>query len=356
MASTTTSDLISMVPAAEVGKRGGTEPSGAAVGQANNPEPHAAIKSVGPAADAAIALAIDARSAPQRKARNWPVWMIGLAGSIAIHGAIFAWILYQPPLAAIGAGGQDLEAVSVEVVTAAALESLSSRASAATAGSVGPVSEALGIDAPSQPESVAASATEPERRDEPERAPPLPAPDVVAKPDPVPEPDTPLTVSELKQIPPDKPIEIEPEQEDREPPMKPEEQVIEAPRSPAAVASSEAQPAIARGGAMARALDENVSSDGSAGASPGELAHFALAVRQALGRSRPPHGGSRGKVVVWFRLTPLGAIEAASIARSSGRHGLDDAALSAVRAATFPMPPSGSTDAHRTYSVPFEFK
>lgn len=276
-----------------------------------------------------------------------------------MHGAALAWILYQPPVEAIG-GGQDIEAVSIEIITAAALESLSSHASMAAAGSAGPVADAIGIDAAPQLETIAAIAADPEKTEQPVLQAPPPPPDIVAKPDPAPETEAPLIIAEKQPPPIERPIEVKPEEfhdEHRAELLKePKEKEAETPPTPQATASSEAQVAIAKGGAMARASADSRESEAAAGASPGELARYALAIRLALGRARPAHIGSRGKVVVWFRLSAGGSIEAVDIVRSSGSPRLDEIAIAAVRAASFPSPPSGSTQAQRTYSVPFEFR
>jgi TonB family protein len=49
-------------------------------------------------------------------------------------------------------------------------------------------------------------------------------------------------------------------------------------------------------------------------------------------------------------------IESADVLQSSGSADLDQTALAAVRATSFPVPPEGSTDRQRSYTVPFDFK
>ena len=315
--------------------------------EADDPARPPALTMEAPVAGAAL---------PRRRSRS----VLAVMASLIVHGAALAWILHQPTVEAIGGGGQDLEAVSVEIVTAAALESLSSHASMAASGSAGPVADVIGIEAPPQPETVAAVAADPEQTAKSDIQPPLPTPDIVAKPDPAPEPEAPLVIAETRPPPMEQPIEIKPEERpDEHRPELPKElmeEKTETPPTPQATASSEAQVAIAKGGAMARASADSRESEAAAGASPGELARYALAVRLALGRARPAHIGSRGKVVVGFRLSAGGSIEAVDIVRSSGSPRLDDIAIAAVRAAAFPTPPAGSTDAQRIYSVPFEFK
>ncbi|MDX2158973.1 MAG: TonB family protein [Hyphomicrobiaceae bacterium] len=264
--------------------------------------------------------------------------------SLALHGALLGWLVHRPPLDGIGAGVQDLEAVSIEVISAAALESLSARASTAAVGAAAPVSEAVGVDAPSQAESIAVAAGEPEPK--PEANPP-PPPDIVAKPDQGPEAADALVVAETPSPPSKTSVERKPEAQEP----------VEKPPTPIAATASEAQMASVTGGATSHAAAaESVESEAAAGASPGELARYALAVRLALGRTRPSHVGRKGKVVVSFRLSPDGTIEIAEIHRTSGSPAADRAALAAMHAATFPLPPAGSTAAQRSYIVPFDFK
>ncbi|MGE3914240.1 MAG: TonB family protein [Hyphomicrobiaceae bacterium] len=281
--------------------------------------------------------------------------------SLILHATLLIWLIHHPPIDGIGAGGQDLEAVSVEVISAAALESMSARASVAASGSAGPVADSAGIDAPSQAETVAAHAAEPEPTERTEQPPP-PPPDIVAKPDPAPEAEVALVVTETPPRPRETPPEVHPEEQPPDPSPKPrKEEVVEKPPERAqpelhAAVESEAQPAIVSGGAMARASAESVDAEAAAGASPGELAKYAREIRLALGRARPRHGGGRVRVVIAFTLEVDGRLAAARVLASSGNSGADAAALSAVHATAFPAPPSNSTEVQRSYVVPFEFK
>lgn len=285
----------------------------------------------------------------------------GLAAGVAsvmLHVALIAWLVWSPPQDAVGGGGVELDAVSVDLVTAAALESLAARASAA--GAAGPVADAPGVDAPEQPELAAAAATpKPAESAEPDRAPP-PPPDIVAKPDPVLEADAPLTIAETPLPPPETPPVPTPEERPVEPePEAPVERVEpepEAKPTPAETAPAEAQAAVVTGGAVTRGTEGTIAAEGAAGASAGALAKYALEVRLALGRARPRHDGAKGRVLISFSLAASGSIVSAAVARSSGTASADAAALAAVMRAAFPLPPEGSTDAQRTYTVPFDFK
>ncbi len=87
-----------------------------------------------------------------------------------------------------------------------------------------------------------------------------------------------------------------------------------------------------------------------------EMAHYALAVRLALGRAARDHAGPKGRVEISFGLDGQGGVRTGSIARSSGKPELDASALALVRETAFPLPPANSTDAQRTYVIPIEFR
>lgn len=304
-------------------------------------------------------LAIEADSAGQPRGpsvgRRFAAGFI----SLTLHAALLGWFVYRPPFDGIGSGGQDLEAVSIEVISAAALESMSARASVAASGAAGPVAETVGVDAPPQAESAAATAAEPEPKQEVSPTPP--PPDIVAKPDSAQEVADALAVAETPLPRTETPVESRSEDPPPEPPkeapQEPTERPKDKPPTPTAATASEAQAAVVTGGTTSHAAAvDSIESEAAAGASPGELARYALAVRLALGRTRPQHAGRKGKVVVSFRLSPDATIETAEIHWSSGSPALDNAALAAVHAATFPKPPVGTTAAQRSYTVPFDFR
>ena len=94
----------------------------------------------------------------------------------------------------------------------------------------------------------------------------------------------------------------------------------------------------------------------SANASPGDMTQFEIEVRDALGRNRPAFPGATGHVEVAFGLSAFGDLHSVSILRSSGNDRLDRIVLRAVKATRFPLPPAGTTDLQRSFSVPFDFQ
>jgi TonB family protein len=87
-----------------------------------------------------------------------------------------------------------------------------------------------------------------------------------------------------------------------------------------------------------------------------EMAHYALAVRLALGRAARDHAGPKGRVEIAFGLDRQGGVRTADITRSSGNPDLDAAALALVRTTGFPQPPVSSRDGQLSYVIPIEFR
>lgn len=267
------------------------------------------------------------------------VGVLGFVVSLLIHVAAGGAYVWAPTLQAIGGGGQELESISIEIVSASALESDSSAAVAADGGASQPVHSKTG-DGMAVDQAEVAAVT-------PDR--------VVAPP-----PDKPVAQLELPPTPAEEFEYRSAERVEEKPPdLPPPEQFpeMEVAKDPAPTAEvREAQQAMSAGGITAEARVEVAQQAGAAGASAGEVAQFAIAVRRAVGRARPPHAGSKGRVTITFGLTEDGTIRFSHIAKSSGSRRLDEAALVALNGTTFPAPPAGMTDIQRTYTVPYEFR
>ena len=170
-------------------------------------------------------------------------------------------------------------------------------------------------------------------------APPAPAPVVPETRPEVPQVTTPVVPAKAPK-PPARPRPTP------TPVVAPVAAVTEAapPPPPPAVAVAEGTPApVMTASPAAAAVDE-------------EMAHYALAVRLALGRAVRNHAGPRGRVDIAFGLDAQGGVRTGSIARSSGKPELDASALALVRATAFPLPPANSTDAQRSYVIPIDFR
>jgi protein TonB len=288
----------------------------------------------------------------------------------------------------VGAGGTDLEAISLEVavVPASALES---RAAPLTAETAAPSSAVDAVDG--APEASAAGELgspappppepkpEPEREtappEETERPPSEPPPRLALPPDPAPlAPDAPTLPVRIEPSPPEpeRPPPREDETKPSEapaPPTTPPEETAERKTVPPDTSTPETKPetaapgasaaAAAAGGAAARAsAAESQPRCAAAAASPGATRAFARSVAEALARTRPKgrRGLGRGTVRVAFVVSESGVPASVRVAQSSGNPALDEAALDAVRRARFPSPPAGMTAQQRSFVTPYDFR
>jgi protein TonB len=277
--------------------------------------------------------------------KRWPLqFSLSIALSLLVHVSVLIWHLIELP-SPKGLAGQELEAIGVEIVDASALESISAeRDHGSTASAASVVTEA-GTAAPVTQSEVAPADLAPTRTDE--STPPTAAFETEVQT------NAEVTAAEvvrdnLEQRPPSPPL--------REPLPKPDtEREPEIGRASDAVAQVE-QHATVAGGATSTSAQASTGGNAAAGASPGQLARFAMQVRGALGRSRPRHLGARGNVDVSFVLSIDGQLVSAAIVRSSSNPRIDEMALAAVRTAAYPRPPERATESQRTFIVPFNFK
>jgi len=116
--------------------------------------------------------------------------------------------------------------------------------------------------------------------------------------------------------------------------------------------------AAASGGAAARSdrPSDAKASAAAAAASAGAVREYARYVALALAKTKPKGAGGLGTVRIKFVVAADGALASAEIAKSSGSKRLDDTALAAVRRAIFPSPPRGMGIAQLTYEVPYHFR
>lgn len=180
----------------------------------------------------------------------------------------------------------------------------------------------------------------------------------------VPESPAPATPPEPPRAVPETPPEVQPvvrppaprkvvrPQAPPRPPPVPTPTPAAAPVQ-AEVAAAPTPPTAAA--AQAPALMEKVASSAPAPVDE-EMAHYAIAVRLALGRAARDHAGPKGRVEIAFGLDGQGGVRTADITRSSGNPDLDAAALALVRTTAFPLPPENSSDGQRSYVIPIEFR
>ena len=96
--------------------------------------------------------------------------------------------------------------------------------------------------------------------------------------------------------------------------------------------------------------------NGAAAASAGELTRFASDVRATLGRNKPRVQGMRGTLVMQFTIAPDGTVAQAQVATGSGQAKLDALIKAMIERIRFPAPPSRASEKQRTFIVPFRMR
>jgi TonB family protein len=244
-------------------------------------------------------------------------WAVALGLAVAAHTAILAFLLRAPDDVMAGGGGEQIESISVTIVSSNVLESTVERA---------------------QPVAQAAAASVEATEGAPEGS-------------PAPAAERHETRTEEKERPE---TEVKKPQED---PSVADEAIVEVPKEEPRRREQQSAAAAAAGGAAARAdAAEPTPVSAPATASAGAVREFARYVSLAVSRSKPRGSGRHGTVKVRFVIAADGTLASADLARSSGDGRLDAMALEALRQAKFPVPPAGMTLAQLTYEVPYYFR
>lgn len=295
----------------------------------------------------------------------------GTVAAVAHLLAVLAFVAVPPHQ--FGGGGTSVEAISVSIVSAAALESREpspDRAAGAAPERISPregESDAVSQAAPDKPEE----AVKPPRR-EPTETPPVevkkevvaaptapdaPAlekvPDVVTTVMDAPTPPEPVTEPEVAMVepPPDPPP----------PDKQPEKPKEEKPTQETSTPSPEA---TADGGAPSRGVAPDLPpASAAAAASRGDVHAYGLAVQEALlaadqreAQARFTAARAKGTVILRIVIAGDGALERADIQTSSGHRQLDEAAVRLVRLTVFPRPPASLAADQRAYIAPIVFR
>lgn len=289
---------------------------------------------------------------PPAAAPDTANWARCVAVAALLHASVLGVLNWPVSDNALGSGGTDLEAISVDVVQASALQSMAASANDALTPAAAPLAVQQGAD---RQQAAAAEAPDHQAEKQPAAAAKaetadLVIPDVVVKPEPQ-MPDVPQIViatakAEHKIEAPQTPAEV------KAPPGLAVAEVASAP--------AEAAPAENLGGMLSSgAAVAEMAAQSAAIALTGDLAAYARQVQQAVARN-PPRvlrgGGGRGDVVITFALGLDGTLLRAQVLLSSGNASLDEAALATVRSATFPAPPAGSQPSQLVYRFPVKFR
>ena len=289
---------------------------------------------------------------PPADSRETAYWLRCLATAAMLHAAVFGVLNWPVADNALGGGGTNLEAISVDMVQASALQSTVDGGAESASARMARLDDREGSDRQQE-----AAAEAPDRRLElkPETTakvenPDLVIPDAVVKPEP-PLPELPAitiapTKAEQPVEAPERPVETK---------TPPGITVAAAPSAP-----SEAAVAESLGGATAQGTSvvENAMQS-AAIAITGELGIYARSVQQAVERNPPKLrqiGSARGEVVINFALGLDGTLLRARVLSSSGNSTLDEAALAAIRNTKFPTPPGGSQPSQLVYDFPVKFR
>ncbi|MCL4765598.1 MAG: TonB family protein [Hyphomicrobiaceae bacterium] len=317
----------------------------------SSPEPVADERDAAPLPPAPDAVSIDLSAAeglPRAAQRRG--WAASLLAAFTGHALLLLALSWSPGFGLVGAGGTELEAIDIEIVSSKVLESRFAGAQTAAAPP-DPVDYAAQGALPAEARAAAAD-LKPSPAD-PETQPAGPMPDLVmpdAKEEKAPAEPTDLALR-IAESRPDQPDEQEPETE-------PKHQEQTQPEAADPSKASEASEAAEEGGAAARGID-GVEASGrqAAAASPGAANAYAKSVIETLAKRKPPaSAGVRGTVRIGFTVARTGEVSEARVLSSSGRRVLDEAALSAVRNAKFPAPPAALANAQLSYEVPYIFR
>jgi protein TonB len=231
------------------------------------------------------------------------MWSGSFLAAIAAHAAL-ALPLWRGREALAGAGGLQLDVISVTMVSPGVLESRES--------------DPTKLVAPAAAEAVETNDGAPEL--EPQR-PKTKEREAEKKPD-----EEPRTADAV--------LEVNPE-----------------------VQKQTERPSSVPGAAAARGeMAKENKARGAVAASAGAIREYARSVQQSLAKTKPKGLGARGTVKVKFEIGMTGRLNSSEVIASSGNATLDRTALDAVRRALFPAPPPGMSSAQLTYEIPYRFR
>jgi TonB family protein len=262
----------------------------------------------------AVPLRVPIRLSFGAPAAGRPVRAAALAFALIAHVGGLYLLAHPSEETSLGAGGHEIDAISVTLVSSKVLEArnptLTQADAAAASGAVqaldGATDKEPAIAAAQQKETVKEETREARKHEE----------------EPIPNAEA------IFQVP-----------KDAQP--KPKQQAA-APAAGGAEAQSN------------RASDATASAP--AAASAGVVREYAHNVAETLRKARPKGAGALGTVRVKFSIELDGSVTSVEVAKSSGNGKLDELAVAAVRRTKFRTPPQGLTSAERFYELPYYFR
>jgi periplasmic protein TonB len=145
------------------------------------------------------------------------------------------------------------------------------------------------------------------------------------------------------------------EKKREEEPVSTAEAILPVPKEAAKHKQQEAHTAGGGAEALSNAAS-NSPARAPATASAGVVRQYAHDVAQALRKAKPKGMGGAGTVRVKFSIDPDGSVVSVEISKSSGNPKLDEKVVEAVRKTKFQTPPLGLSSAERFYELPYYFR
>lgn len=275
-------------------------------------------------------------------------WLGSILAALTLHIGFAVFVSWPRALTTLGADGASLDALSIDVISASALQSQITTPAVGSASSLAALADREGTERQQQAASDAPDQKQEAKPDTPAKAADLVIPDLHSKPEPPVPTEATIVIAPAKAeaaaVVADTPTEAKP-----------------TPQATAAAApsrASDAQTAEDIGGALARGVSPvTVAAQSAAIARTGELNAYGTSVRQSVAQNAarvPRVSRLVNPVKVEFALGFDGTIVRARIISSSGDAALDRAALDAVRTAKFPSPPAGMQLKELEYFIEFQ--
>jgi TonB family protein len=259
-----------------------------------------------------LAAPVRANLAPVRSDKRVRAVALGLA--LMAHATVLYVLAHEPERDIAGSGGQQIDAISVTIVSSSLLESRQADQSQPNTPAAADMVEANDGTPDREPTAAAEQREEKKAKEEPRERNPV------------------------------------------EEPIRTAEVIFEVPKEAQRQHKQDAA-APAGGGAQARSdTAGDVKASAPAAATAGAAREYSRNVVEALRKTRPKAVREFGTVRVKFRIAEDGGVDSAEIAKSSGNKKLDDIVLEAVRQTKFQTPPAGMTSTQRFYELPYYFR
>jgi TonB family protein len=243
-----------------------------------------------------------------------PVRAAALAMALMAHVGVLVLLAHSPEETMLGAGGHEIDAISVTLVSSKVLEARD--------------------PTPTQPDAAALSGA-------------VQATDGATDKEPA------VAAEQQKETAKEETREARKHEEELVPNA---EAIFQVPKEAQPKPKQQAA-APAAGGAEAQSTTaSNAAASAPAAASAGVVREYAHNVAQTLRKARPKGAGALGTVRVKFSIELDGSVTSVEVAKSSGNGKLDELAVAAVRRTKFRTPPEGLTSAERFYELPYYFR